>query len=45
MEKIEKPDWCKYRDAAVPFWGCWSLLAGNVTGRNFCQTCECYKKE
>lgn len=43
MDKIEQPEWCNYSDAALPRWGCWSLLGGLVTNEDFCKDCERYK--
>ncbi|MBP3732423.1 MAG: hypothetical protein J6I84_04175 [Bacilli bacterium] len=42
MKKVRKPKWCGYEDAAIPVWGCWSLLSHRVTGREFCKSCERY---
>lgn len=39
----EQPAWCSYPEADRPFWGCWSLLDGYVTGEDFCKKCDCYK--
>jgi len=43
-QTLVQPEWCTYPDAAMPVWGCWSLLNGRVTGEDFCKGCEMYKK-
>lgn len=36
MDKFKQPDWCVYPEALAGQFGCWSLLDGRVTGREFC---------
>lgn len=43
-EKLVQPEWCTYSDAAMPVWGCWSLLSSRVTGEEFCKGCELHKE-
>ena len=45
MATIKQPEWCDYPDAAVPFWGCWSLLTEMVESEGYCKKCELYKKK
>lgn len=45
MATIKQPEWCNYPDAAVPLWGCWSLLSGMVKSEKYCKKCERYKKK
>lgn len=42
MEKYSQPDWCSYPGALEGPMGCWSLMAGYVSGENYCRNCECY---
>jgi len=44
-EKYPQPIWCKYPKAVRGMMGCWSLMCGYVTGRNYCKNCDCYIKE
>lgn len=39
-EQYKQPDWCMMSGALEGQWGCWSLMAGNVTGEDFCKSCE-----
>lgn len=41
----EQPKWCSYPEADIPFWGCWSLLAGYVKNEDYCKKCDAYKKK
>jgi hypothetical protein len=43
-QTVSQPEWCTYPDAAMPVFGCWSLLNGRVTGEDFCKSCELYKE-
>ena len=43
-QSLVQPEWCSYPDAAMPILGCWSLLAGRVTGEDFCKGCELHKE-
>lgn len=38
-EEHPQPEWCDYPDAVSPL-GCWSLISGMVTGRDYCKDCE-----
>lgn len=37
-----QPEWCGY-PFAVSALGCWSLTSGMVTGRAFCEDCDCVR--
>lgn len=43
-QTVSQPEWCTYPDAAIPVFGCWSLLNGRVTGEDFCKGCELRKE-
>lgn len=43
-QALVQPEWCEYPDAAMPVFGCWSLLNGRVTGEDFCKGCEMHKE-
>ena len=36
------PAWCSYHHPTMGEMGCSSLLAGFVTGEEYCKTCDCY---
>jgi len=41
-KKYPQPKWCAYPNATEYPLGCWSLTGFMVTGRKYCQDCECY---
>lgn len=41
IERFKQPDWCSYPDALAGPMGCWSLVGGLVSGKDYCKGCEC----
>ena len=39
------PSWCTYPDPTMGEMGCWSLISGNVTSKEYCKNCECCSGE
>lgn len=44
-QKHLQPTWCAYPNALDGLAGCWSLVGRQVTGAEFCKTCECYRSK
>ena len=42
MEKYKQPKWCDYPDALSGYMGCWSLVGGKVTGKDYCKGCDLF---
>lgn len=42
-EQYPQPPWCQYPNAVAGEMGCWSLMYRDVTGEEFCKSCDQYK--
>lgn len=42
-EDIIIPNWCSYPHPNNGLLGCWSLVYGLVTGKQYCSDCDHYK--
>lgn len=44
-KEYPQPIWCDYPGALEAEMGCWSLVYRTGVSREYCKTCDCFKKK
>lgn len=44
-QQYRAPPWCRSGQSAIDALGCWSLIGGYVTGKDYCKNCSEFRDD